>query len=101
MGFVAMFHNELNPELMLAITPTICCDGVLFAPLFGQAKSSKESFNYLANQCIASAFYMFFCLDAKETIPIAMRDKDNPIARPAIPPLGRNVSNISSVFSII
>ncbi len=31
-----------------------------------QAKSSKESFNYLANQCIASAFYMFFCLDAKE-----------------------------------
>jgi len=42
MCFPAMLINGPNPKIMLATVPTICWDGVFFAPLFGQAKSGNE-----------------------------------------------------------
>jgi len=42
MGFAAVLSNGPKPEITLAIVPTRCWDGALFASLFRQAKSKKK-----------------------------------------------------------
>jgi len=53
MGFAAMPGNKPKPEIMLAIVPTRCWDGVVFALLFRQAKSGGAN---VSSHCIIYIF---------------------------------------------